>query len=253
MKRVLVLLVILSLVACHKIVEVNGHQIDTAAAALKHVQIASEYFKTGDLEHTHANLQRALDLNPDCAAAYSLQGVVLEREGDIDAAGKSYARAVSLDGAYSPGRNNYGVFLYRQGNYRDAVKQLRVAADDLGYEGRGQALVNLGRALVKTGDSDAAQTAFERSLVLLPNAPDALFELASLQYAKGNMGTAHDLYLRYVSVLKDKVVQDARSLWLGIRLERQFGNTDALGSYELALKHLYPDSPEYKAYLESKQ
>ena len=52
---------------------------------------------------------------------------------------------------------------------------------------------------------------------------------------------------------QNQVAQDARGLWLGIRLERIYGDTDALASYELALKHLYPDSPEYKAYLQSQQ
>ena len=39
-----------------------------------------------------------------------------------------------------------------------------------------------------------------------------------------------------------------RSLWLGIRIERIFGNKDKEASYALALRNLYPYSNEYLKY-----
>ena len=43
----------------------------------------------------------------------------------------------------------------------------------------------------------------------------------------------------------------ARSLWLGIRIERIFGNQDKEASYAVALKGMFPYSKEYLAYKES--
>lgn len=40
----------------------------------------------------------------------------------------------------------------------------------------------------------------------------------------------------------------ARQLWLGIRLQRILGDKNKQASYELALRNLFPGSPEYKAY-----
>ena len=40
----------------------------------------------------------------------------------------------------------------------------------------------------------------------------------------------------------------ARSLWLGIRLSHVQGDQNQLSSYALALKNLFPDSPEYRLY-----
>ena len=42
-----------------------------------------------------------------------------------------------------------------------------------------------------------------------------------------------------------------QSLWLGIRLARALGDKDALASYELTLKKLYPGSRAYTKYKES--
>jgi len=253
MRVLIVLLAALCLGACEQIVEVNGHRVDRKVSAQDHVQIASQYFQMGNIEQTHIHLQRALELNPDSAPAYSLQGVVMEQEGDLDAAGKDFKRAVELDGTYSTGRNNYGAFLYHQGQYEEAVRQLQVAADDLGYDARDHAMVNLGRAAAKAGKIALARESFTRALIIHPGMPDCVFELAQLNFDTGDTATAHRYYQQYLSLTQNQVAQDARGLWLGIRLERIYGDTDALASYELALKHLYPDSPEYKAYLQSQQ
>ena len=36
----------------------------------------------------------------------------------------------------------------------------------------------------------------------------------------------------------------AASLWMGIRIERQLGDKDAIASYKLALRNNFPDSNE---------
>jgi type IV pilus assembly protein PilF len=232
------------------VVEINGHAINRAASAHDHVQIAAEFIQKHDDEHALLHLQRALDLNPDSAEAHNLMGFLLQNEGDAAGAEKSYRNAVSADSTYAPARNNYGAFLYQHGRYKDAVVQLQKAADDLSYAGRDQALVNLGRAAAKTGDLATAETAYARSLRVHPDMAEALMEMADLQFTKGNTVAAHDYYQRYLQV-NGSAIQSARTLWLGIRLERIFGDRNALASYELALKKIYPESPEYKAYLQS--
>ena len=41
-----------------------------------------------------------------------------------------------------------------------------------------------------------------------------------------------------------------RGLLLGLEIADQTGDQDALGSYELALRNLYPDSAEHRAWME---
>ena len=45
---------------------------------------------------------------------------------------------------------------------------------------------------------------------------------------------------RYLAVAR----HSAGSLWLGIRIEQQLGDNDALSSYMLSLKNNFPDSKE---------
>ena len=53
---------------------------------------------------------------------------------------------------------------------------------------------------------------------------------------------------RFLDVYSRNARQSARSLWLGIRIERIFGNKDKEASYALALKNLHPYSREYLEY-----
>ena len=49
---------------------------------------------------------------------------------------------------------------------------------------------------------------------------------------------------RYLSRLQKAAPQTARSLALGIRIERALGDQDKVASYELALRNQFPDSAE---------
>ena len=61
-----------------------------------------------------------------------------------------------------------------------------------------------------------------------------------------------DYFDRYAKLVKESgQPQSARSLWLGIRLERVFGNKDAEASLALQLKNNHPYSPEYLEYQNS--
>ena len=44
--------------------------------------------------------------------------------------------------------------------------------------------------------------------------------------------------------------QSPRGLLLGLEIADQTGDRDALSSYELALRNLYPDSAEYRVWME---
>ena len=44
--------------------------------------------------------------------------------------------------------------------------------------------------------------------------------------------------------------QSPRGLLLGLKIADATGDQDALGSYELALRNLYPESPEYRDWME---
>lgn len=228
----------------------NGRKPDPVASARDRVGIAAEYLKDGDNEHAQIQIKRALELAPDLAEAHHLMGVLLERDGDFKGADREYHRAVSLRADYSQAHNNYGVFLFRQGRYKEALKQYSAAAEDLGYEMRARAYEGMGRCALKLGDKSTATYALERALKLDASLPMATLGMGELQFQLQEYDAARNYYKRYLELTAD-MSQSAESLWLGIRLARRNSDRNALASYELALKRLYPDSPEYRLYTES--
>ncbi len=251
MRLVAVLLAAVALSACTTVEETGNRKIDPKAGARDRVAMASEYLRKGDNESAQVQLKKALQLDSGSPEAHHLMAVVQERDGDLKKADKEYRKALKLKPEYSAAHNNYGVFLLKNDRCKDAIKQFEAAADDLGYDYRAQAFEGMGRCQLKAGDKDEASRSFTRALRLDSNLPLANLQLADLFFQQKNYVASRDLYQRYLK-LTEKVPQSPQSLWLGIRIERQLGdNKNALASYELALRRLYPDSPEYKLYQES--
>ncbi len=250
MKKISALWLVALLSACAVEDFPDERQSDPAASARDRVGIAAQYLQKGDSEQAQRHVKRALALDPKSAEAHNIMGVLLEKEGDNKGAEKHYRRAVSLRDNYSQAHNNFGVFLFKRGEYAEAADQLEKAASDLSYDRRDQALENLGRASIKAGRRERAEWALGRALRLNPNLPTANLELAILQFERGDSSSARNVYKRFLELTPNQP-QSAASLWLGIRLERVFGDKDALASYELALRRLYPKSPEFQAYQES--
>ena len=66
-------------------------------------------------------LDRAIDLNPDFADAYSNLGLVYERKGDHEEAIKNFDRAIDLNPNDVAAYNNRGIAYGRKGDYEKAI------------------------------------------------------------------------------------------------------------------------------------
>ena len=69
--------------------------------------------------------------------------------------------------------------------------------------------------------------------------------MAELSFEDRHYVPSRDYYDRF-SLLAE---QNARSLWLGVRLASVFEDRDKAASLGLQLKRLYPGTPEYQQYL----
>lgn len=244
----LVLAASMLLAACAPvIVEDNARRVDKAAAARDRVAIAAEFIRQGEDDKALIYIQQALKSDPDSAEAHNLMGVLMERDGNAKAADRAFRKAIRLRDDYAQAHNNYGSFLFRQKKYKAALKQYQAASDDITYANRALALEGLGRSAWMLERHDDARVAFTRALNLDGDLPVATLYMAEIRLQQNKYEEARSLYRRFLALTRD-VPQSAQSLWLGIRLERRFGDRDALASYELALKRLYPDSPEYQQY-----
>nr|WP_255771789.1 type IV pilus biogenesis/stability protein PilW [Microbulbifer guangxiensis] len=220
-------------------------EVNIDQAVKTHVQLGLRYLQSGenrDLARYHFN--KALELgkrNPD---AHHGLAMLYQVDGELEVAESHFRKALRYGDDFSMAHTNYGVFLYRQERYEEALEHFEKAASDLTYNRRSYALTNYGRAAVRLGKAEEAERAFTRALALNDNLPQPLLELAEMKYEAGAYAQAKQYLDRY----SEKHQQVPQSLWLGIRIEKIFGNRDKERSYALALRNLYPYSAEALEY-----
>ena len=215
---------------------------DKQVAAL--VNLGVGYLKNADYPRAKENLNKALELDPKSAKAHNALALVFQLEQEYDEAESQFKMAIRSDPSFTRARNNYGAFLFGQQRYTEAIDELKIAAQDQYYSERPTVFENLGISYLRTGDKPAAEKAFSRAIALNPRQSRSLLELAEMRMDQRKYADARDLFRRFEAFSQD----NAASLWLCVRLARIFQNSNKEASCSLALKNIYPTSPEYKAY-----
>jgi type IV pilus assembly protein PilF len=213
------------------------------------LDLARGYIEKREWSRARPALERALEIAPRSSEAHVLMALLNQEEGEKKAAEAEYKTALRYEPTNARALNNYGSFLYSIGRYEDARTELLKATRDLGYSRRAQVYENLGATELKLDHLKEAEEAFQRALSLDSSLARATLEMSEIAFNRGNFVESQQYYDGYLKVSR----QSPRSLWLGIRLSRQFNNQDTLASYALLLKNLYPGTEEYRLYQESLQ
>lgn len=213
------------------------------------VQLGIEYMKEGSYETALDKLDKAVDLDPNDPSAHNVLGVVHDRLGETDKAEKNFERALSLGPKDPSVLNNYGQFLCRQGREEEGQQMFAKAIGNPLYTTPEVARTNAGICAVRKNDLNQAETHFRAALTLNPSLPAALLEMADLSYQMARYLPARGYFQRYLAVAQ----QTARSLWVGILIERKLGDLDAVASYSVALKNRYPDAEQTRQLLQSEE
>lgn len=217
---------------------------DPEKAVKAYVDAGMLYMQRNQMENAHRTLKRAYDINPDDPSVNNALALFFSVEGDDALTEKHFKKALAEDENFSQARNNYAGFLFKRGDYREAIVQLERVTRDYRYENRFMAFENLGLCYQKAGDAKQAGQAFNRALKLNANLPVSILEMAHLAFEQGDTRMAKEYLTRYEKLSRP----GPRQLWLGIRLQRVLGDKDKVASYALQLKNMFPASPEYQAY-----
>ncbi|MFA7552994.1 MAG: type IV pilus biogenesis/stability protein PilW [Spongiibacteraceae bacterium] len=209
------------------------------------VQLAMTYIRNGNWEAAKRHLKTALEIDNSSADVYEALAIVFQQTGENELAETNFKKSISLDGSLSRVRNNYAAFLYQQSRYEEAVKQLELVVEDTLYEKRPGAYENLGLAYVQLKKYDKAEAAFRRAYLMNKRNVGLVYQLADVYFLMGEYPKSQQFYDAY---RKQVTQQPAQALWLGIRLAEKFDNQDAIASFALALKNLYPMSKELLEY-----
>lgn len=225
--------------------DVNNRKVVNKEEALKqHIQLVEGYVSRKNRESARHHIRKAMEINKNAPEVIGALALVYQLEGENKLAEETYKKAIKKGKHLSTIENNFGYFLFGLKRYEDALVQFEAAAANLDFDGRAEALVNVGRASLLLGNKARAKSAFEHAAILKPGFPDPFIELADIYFQEQEYPKAKEFLDKFMNLGQ----QNPRALLIAIRLERMFGNRDREASFVLVLKNRYPYSKEYLEY-----
>lgn len=238
-------LVLLVLTGCVTTATQPGADSTERQRAKIHTELGSGYYAQGLLSVSLEEFNTSVRIDPSYAIAYAGLGLVYAALNEETKADANFKRALQLDPQSSETHNNYGTFLCARGRIEESLKEFMTAVRNPLYPTPELAYLNAGRCAFKGGDIKTAETHLNKALQLQPDLRQAHYQLASLHFSRDDFFQARQFLQR--AMLNVEPTPDM--LWLGVRIERQLGGSDAEASYRMLLKNKYPDSAQTKAML----
>jgi type IV pilus assembly protein PilF len=241
-KPLLTLLVVLVFTtACASNPSGGEHQdSEKRKAAESNTSLGLEYMNRGQYEVALGKLKKAVKEDPGYAPAHTVLAVLYERIGEMDLAGKHYKKAFEADSTGGDANNNYGVYLCKTGESKQAIEHFLRALDDPFYSTPAVALSNAGSCELGVGNLVKADEYLRSALKMEPDFPDALLNMARLNFAQQNYLSSRAFMQRYEVAAKHQ----AESLLLAYRIEMASRDSRAANKYKILLEANFPDSNE---------
>ena len=209
-------------------------------AAEANTSLGLEYMNRGQYEVALGKLKKAVREDSSYAPAHTVLAVLYERIGEMKLAGKHYKSAYEADPTDGDVNNNYGVYLCQTGGQKQAMSHFLKAIDDPFYSSPSVALTNAGSCAMRQGDTATADEYLRAALKIEPQFPDALVNMAKLNYEEQDYLKARAFMQRYESAAS----HDAESLLLAYRIEMASGDSKAAGKYKRVLESNFPESSQ---------
>jgi type IV pilus assembly protein PilF len=210
------------------------------------MQLGMAYLNQGDLGLAKQKLERAVHENPGDPNVHSAMAMLQDRLGHPELADKEFKEALSL-GPRSPDiLNNYAVYLCRTGRVDEGVKSFEEAAHNALYRTPEAAYTNAGVCLRGAKRDTQAGMSFQRALQVRPNFAEAAYQLADLDFSRGEVASARETVDRYISSFE--ATPDL--LLLGVRISRKQGDRLAEEKFARRLRLDFPASDQARALAE---
>jgi type IV pilus assembly protein PilF len=212
----------------------------TNDVAAVNLNLGIEYLRLGNYEKALSKLENAREADENYPPTYNTLGILYQRLGDKVRAEDNYQHALRLNSSDPSTLNNYGRFLCQERRFDEAEAAFLKAAQNPLYQTPEIALSNAGTCAMAHGNLDIAEKYFRSALEKNPRVAVALLQMAQISYTNASYLSARAYLQRYLEIGK----HTAKTLWLGINIERELGDKNLLASYELLLKNKFPQSKE---------
>lgn len=238
--RVLVCLIGVALLQACVTVGPESNEINATKAAKLNVQLGIRYMQQGRPELALEKLLKAREQDSDLSGVYTGLAVLYERMEETELAGESYKQALDL-APNDPGiQNNYGAYLCRTGEFRESVDYFLMAAGNPQYDTPEAALTNAGVCAKQIPNADMAEQFFRKALRIDARFRPALIGMAELSFGQDSWLQARAFLQRFAAAGK----LTPQSLWLGYKIEKKLGATQAAREYATRLYRDFPQSPQ---------
>lgn len=210
-------------------------------AAIYNTQLGMAYLKQGDKPRAKRKLLTALDLDPSSANSNAAMAYFLEQTGEADKAIIYYQKALALSPKSGEQLNNYGTFLCREKNYKEAEKYFMLAVKDTRYINTAGAYENAGLCAAAIPNYTQAKTHFINALKQDSQRKQALYELVKIELKQNNSNDA----LHYLQQYSSLTLNDLNLLNLAIESSHNAGKRKAELFYKTHLARLsnFTDHP----------
>ena len=202
-----------------------------------HYNLSIALEQLGDRAGERRELEKAIQLEPDLAAAQNQLGVLALRSNQTAEAEEDFKKAIASDPRDAEAQNNLGVLYSREGKDQDAATLYQQAiASDPKYM---KAYVNLGLLLAQHGQVAQAEQQLRAGIEINPSDPGAYKALGMIQDKTGRGGEAVESFRKAVALEPGSA---EAHLDLGIALVDQYDRTGGFKEFQEAAR-LDPQSP----------
>jgi tetratricopeptide (TPR) repeat protein len=187
--------------------------------------------QAGQLVKADECYQQILQLDPNCAEAWHLSGLVAYRSGALDRAADRIGRAIHADPSQPTYAFNFGVVLEKSGRIDEAIQAYEQA---IHLRPRyPEALANLGHVHLAQGRYREAEEAYRGVLSLQPGSPDGYNNLGVVLKEQGRLSEAEAAYRQALAA--NSRHPEAQSNLGAVFLE-QGRYPEAIDAFETALR-----------------
>jgi type IV pilus assembly protein PilF len=205
---------------------------------------AVQYMNAGRLDAALASVKKALQVNPESADAYTVAGLIYNKNNQTEQAERYFKRALSYEPDHSAAQTNYASFLCKHDKPLEAEKIYLAAANNKKNAQPDVAYTNAGLCVLGIPDKVKATNYFSKALKINPKSPVPWYQLAKIQYGNYSYENAYKLLQEY-----EKIAQPTpKTLLLGAQILDADGKPQQANQYKLLLVQQFPTSKEAKQF-----
>ncbi|MGB3533412.1 MAG: tetratricopeptide repeat protein [Microcoleaceae cyanobacterium] len=203
------------------------------------IQQAEAYYAVGDLTAATTAVHQAIQQQPDWALAYVTMGNIQQAQNQIEAAIRSYLKALELNSSLPQAYVNLGSMYYKQGELDQAISAyqqgIRLKPDFVAaylnlaqafrqqgnqqqanlaqqkaielqrYSGNAYPLFDRGQKLASQGQLKEAITAYQQAIERAPKLAEAYCQIGILERRLGNIKSAVDWLKKALEIQPDLI------------------------------------------------